>query len=332
MKTEIVPFTEDMVAEAAVLLAQRHQRQRQRLPHLPLRFEESEVAAQALTSLLQKPTTRGYAATRAGKLVAYLLGEWTAEPWGRCGWMRLPGSALAEGESPATLQDLYIRLGDDWTKQGVFIHHIYLSTADRDVIEAWFSLDFGKERIDAILDFREITIPPVSIPAGIEIRRAGPGDNALLSGLSHVIYQELAKAPYWHPTPPEVWPELAEGWAELADDPTLNIWLALEGDKAWGTIGFWAYEAAAEDMLASAKMSYLSVAATLEAARGRGIATALTWTGLAHCRDQGDAYCISNWISPNLSASRFWPRFGFQEVAYRLTRNLNPMIAWTRRD
>jgi GNAT superfamily N-acetyltransferase len=85
-------------------------------------------------------------------------------------------------------------------------------------------------------------------------------------------------------------------------------------------------------MLASAKMSYLSVAATLEAARGRGIATALTWTGLAHCRDQGDAYCISNWISPNLSASRFWPRFGFQEVAYRLTRNLNPMIAWTRRD
>jgi hypothetical protein len=35
-------------------------------------------------------------------------------------------------------------------------------------------------------------------------------------------------------------------------------------------------------------------------------------------------------ISPNLSASRFCPRFGYKEAAYRLTRNINPMIAWTR--
>ena len=332
MKIEILPFTSDMIAEAAVLLAQRHRRQQQRLPLLPRRFEETAIAEQALASLLQKETTNGYAAVRGGQMIAYLLGEWTVEAWGRCGWMRLPGSALVEGESMTVLQDLYVYLGDDWTKQDIFMHHIYLSTAERDIIEAFFSLDFGKERIDAILDFQEIIIPAIQIPPGIEIRRARPGDNALLSSLSHIIYQELGKAPYWHPTPPEVWADLAEGWAELADDPTVNVWLAMEGERAVSSIGFWAYEATAEDMLASPKMSYLSIAATLEEARGRGISTALTWTGLSHCRDQGDEYCISNWISPNLSASRFWPRFGFQEVAYRLTRTLNPMIAATRRN
>lgn len=330
MKTEILPFVPDMIAEAAALLAQRHRRQRQRLPLLPLRFEDEATAARALESLLQKQTTNGYAALREGQMVAYLLGAWTVEPWGRCGWIRLPGSALAEAESASTLQNLYVLLGDEWTKQGVFTHHIYLSTAEPDVIEAFFSLDFGKERIDAILDFQVATIPAIEKPSGIEIRRAAPGDNALLSSFSRIISQELAKAPYWHPTPPEVWPDLAEGWAELADDPTVNIWLAMEGEQALGMIGFWAYEATDKDMLAAPKMSYLSIAATREEARGRGISTALTWTGLAHCREQADDYCISNWISPNLAASRFWPRFGFQEVAYRLTRHINPMIAWTR--
>ena len=332
MKSEIVPFTSEMISAAADLLAKRHHCQRQRLPLLPLRFAETAVVGEALTSLLQKPTTSGHAAMRGGQMVAYLLGGWTVEPWGRCGWIHLPGSALAEGENAATLQNLYVLLGDDWTKRGVFMHHIYLSVAERDVIEAFFNLDFGKERIDAILDFRSIAIPEVEEPPGIEIRRAGPGDNDLLSSVSPIIFRELAKPPYWHPTPPETWAKIAEGWAELADEPEVNVWLAMESDRALGCIGFWAYEGSDEDMLSAPKMSYLSVAATREEARGRGIATALTWRGLEHCREQGDEYCISNWISPNLSASRFWPRFGFQEVAYRLTRNINPMIAWTRRD
>ncbi len=138
------------------------------------------------------------------------------------------------------------------------------------------------------------------------------------------------KPPYWHPTPPEVWDELREGWAEIADDTTMTAWLAIENGKALGMIGFYEQEQGDTDMLAAPKMSYLTVAATREEARGRGIATALTWTGLAHCKQNGDETCITNWISPNLAASRFWPRFGFKEVAYRLTKQINPMIAWTK--
>lgn len=334
MTTKIMPLTEDMLPEAGSLLAQRHRRHRQELPSLSKRFENIDVATTALTKLFENKQASGYAAFRNQKMVAYLLGDNTSEPWGRCGWVRLPGSALTPDESPMLLQDLYVKLGEDWVQRGVFIHHTYLSVAEPELVNAWFGLDFGKERIDAMLDMKELAIPPIKIPRGIKIRRAGKGDNSRLSGMSHIIFRELEKAPYWHPTPPEVWDELKEGWGELADDNTVDTWLALDGDETVSTIASWSTmhpdEDSETDMHADNNVVTFSVAATQPTARKRGIATAMTWMCLAHNREKGFEYCYTNWISPNLSASRFWPRFGFQEVAYRLTRNLNPMISWTR--
>ncbi|MCL4872037.1 MAG: GNAT family N-acetyltransferase [Anaerolineae bacterium] len=330
MKTEILPFRQEMITDAAALLAARHQRDRQTLSFLPPRFAELAEAETAVQSVLAKALSGGYAAARGGQIVAYLIGNWTVEPWGRCGWIWLPGSALSPGESAATLQDLYVRLGDDWVSSGVFYHRTYQGTADRKVIEAWFDLGFGKERIDAVSDFRQYDIPDIQIPDGVKIRRAGAGDEGILRELSPVIMRELAKAPYWHPTPPERWPELAEGYAELATDPEVRVWMATENGAALGIIGFWDERESAENMLVGPGYFTFSVAATRESARGRGIGSALCWTGLRHYRDEGYIYCYNNWISPNLSASRLWPRFGFQEAAYRLARNLNPMIAWTR--
>ncbi|GAB4425017.1 MAG: hypothetical protein Kow002_14550 [Anaerolineales bacterium] len=334
MKTKLLPFTQAMIPEAAELLAKRHQRERRVFPALPDRFENTDMTKKALTKLLEKKNTSGYAAMRNGKMVAYFIGATTIQPWGRCGWVYLPGSALAEGEPVETLQDLYVLLGDDWVKRGTFIHHAYLSKADQNLVEAWFNLDFGKERIEAILDVNKIEIPAIKVPEGIQIRRGGPGDNQRLGDMSHLIMRELEKSPYFHPTPPEDFPELREGWSELADDETVNVWLALEGDKTVATIATWATmhpdEDTDTDMFAAENTFTLSVAATRPERRGRGLMTALTWTCLQHGREQGYRYCYTNWISPNLAASRFWPRFGFREVGYRLTKQINPMIAWTR--
>jgi GNAT superfamily N-acetyltransferase len=334
MKIKILPFTKEMIPEAGDLLAKRHQRDRKILPILPDRFESVDVAEKAVKLLFEKKNTQGYTAFRNEKMVAYFMGTFTIQPWGRCGWVNLPGSALAEGESVETLQDLYVLLGDDWVKRGVFIHHSYLPAADQKLVNAWFNLDFGKERIDAILDLGKIEFPEIHIPEGIQIRRGGKGDNEHLAGMSHLIMRELEKSPYWHPTPPEDFPEFREGWSELADDQMVDIWLALEGDKTVSTIASWATMHPEEDtdmdMFADEKVFSFSVAATRPERRGQGIMTALKWTCLAHNRDQGFEYCYTNWISPNLAASRFWPRFGYQEVSYRLTKNVNPMIAWTR--
>lgn len=329
-KTKLLPFTKEMIPAAGKLLAKRHAGNRASLPLLPERFDDIQVATGAVEALWGKKFKNGYAAFRNRDMTAYLLGNPTTQPWARCGYVYLPGYALAEGESPAAIQDLYALLGDDWVRQGIFSHGLYISAADSQVIEALFDLGFGKERIDAILDFKQVEIPEIYIPDGIQIRRAGPGDNDHLAGMSHLIFRELEKAPYWHPTPPEVWEDLRDGWAELANDESVEVWLALEGDKTVGTIASWNEPELATEMLVGPKTFTFSVAATRPESRGRGIGAALTWTYLAHGREQGYEYCYTDWISPNLAASRYWPRFGFQEVAYRLSKQINPMISWTR--
>jgi hypothetical protein len=59
-----------MIPDASVLLAQRHRRNRIRLPELPPRFEEAQVTAKAIETLLAKKNAGGFAALRDGKLVA----------------------------------------------------------------------------------------------------------------------------------------------------------------------------------------------------------------------------------------------------------------------
>ncbi len=208
MKTENLPFTSEMIPAAAKLLSQRHQRNRRRLPLLPVRFEDPEVAVKAIEGLWQEKLKGGYAAFCNGTMQAYLIGETKTNPWGRAGYIYLAGYGLAGDESPRLLQDLYAMLGNDWVRKGCFDHYAYISAHETDMIAALFDLGFGKERVDALLDLRSLAIQDVEQPAGVTIRRAGPGDNEYLGSLSNIIFRALAQPPYWHPTVPEDWDEL----------------------------------------------------------------------------------------------------------------------------
>lgn len=330
MKTEYLPFRIEMIPEAGKLLAERHKCNRGRLPLLPSRFDEIQAATRAVDGLWKEKYTNGFAAFRAGRMIAYLIGKTSTNPWGRAGYVYLPGYAVEQEENPAAIQDLYALLGDHWVERGCFDHYLYISAADTEVIERLFDVGFGKERIDALLDLRTLEIPDVEEPNGVTVRKAGAGDNALVGSLSNVIFRSLAKAPYWHPTVPEDWHDLHEGWSELPDEKEWTIWMALEKHEALGTVGFRPEEETDTQMLASPRTVYLSVAATKPEARGRGISTVLSWHGLRQAQQEGYEICYSNWISPNLLASRFWPRFGFKDAAYRLAKKVSPMIAWAR--
>jgi GNAT superfamily N-acetyltransferase len=331
MKTEYVEFTEEMISDAGALLAKRHKSNRQELPLLPPRFLDPLIALQAVRTLWNSKTHKGYAAFCDGRMTGYLLGEFSIQTWGRSGYVYLPGYALSEDENPNIIQDLYALLGDEWVQQGVFNHYIYVAAADRHVIGSLFNVGFGKERVDALLDLSDIQIPELAQPEGISVRQAGAGDNENLAGLSHTIFRALAEAPYWHPTVPESWKDLREGWAELADDKEWTVWIALENGVPMGTVGFRPELEEDTQMLASPQTVYLSVVATNPEARGRGISTYLSWNGLKKAQEDGFRVCYTNWISPNLLAARHWPRYGFKEAAFRLAKKISPDIAWTRR-
>ena len=319
-----------MIPDASVLLAQRHNRNRIRLPELPVRFEEAQVTAKALETSLAKNNASGFVALRDGKLLAYLIGETTTQPWGRCGYIYLPGYGLAEGENPEIVQDLYALLGEEWNQKGCFNHYAYICAADMDIMDAWFTLGFGKERVDALLDLRTVEIPEVENPTGIEIRRVVKGDNDYLSSLSDTIWRHQTKAPRWHPMIPEEITKQSEGWAEIADSESDIAYLAFEGKEIVGSLAFYVEEEKDDDMTIPLHCRYMTAAAAKESVRRRGIGTTLTWHGLKQVRENGDEYCLTNWQSANLLAARFWPRFGFRPVAFRLARMINPIITWAK--
>ena len=336
MKTEYVPFRSEMIPEAGKLLAKRHIRNRQVLPLLPARYEDVEDASNAVENLWQSNFRNGYAAFRNGEMLAYLIGDFENQPWARSGYVYLPGYALAGGESVAILQDLYALLGEDWVKRGIFSHNLYISAADHDVIQGLFTIGFGQERVDALLDLRALEIPRLDEPEGLIIRRAGKGDEDHLGSLAYVMIDALSSAPYWLPITPESTISWKERWASRADDQEWMVWMALEKDTAVGTVAFLfqhltPLERDAEvQMLVSARTLTLGTAATRAEVRGRGIANLLTWRGLEQAQMDGFDACLVNWIGPNLLASRYWPRFGFQPAAYRLSKQIHPQIAWAR--
>jgi hypothetical protein len=320
-----------MIPEAGALLARRHKANRKELPLLPLRFQDPIIATQAVEAQWKGAGVNGFAAFCDGKMTAYIIGEFSVQPWGRSGYVSLPGYTLSEDTNPNTIQDLYALLGETWVRNGVFSHYLYISAADRHVVGSLFNVGFGKERIDALLDLSDLAIPDVPQPENISVRQAGAGDEENLANLSDTIFRALAEAPYWHPTMPEMWAELREGWAELADDKAWAVWMALENGVAVATAAFRPEWEDDTQMLASPQTTYLSVAATKPEARGRGICTYLTWQGLKQVQQDGFRVCYTNWISPNLLAARHWPRYGFKDAAYRLSKRIHPDIAWTRR-
>jgi GNAT superfamily N-acetyltransferase len=337
MKTEYLSFGSEMIPEAGKLLAKRHICNRQVLPLLPARYEDAEDASNALENLWQSKFRNGYAAFRNGEMLAYLIGDFEDQPWARSGYVYLPGYALAGGESVAILQDLYALLGEDWVRRGIFSHNLYISAADNDVIQGLFAIGFGQERVDALLDLRTLEIPSLDEPTGVIIRRAGKDDKDRAASVAYVMLNALASAPYWLPIAPEALDDFKERWSGRVDGNGVDgkdwtVWMALEQDQAVGTVTFFKNTEQENEvqMLLSPHTVYLATAVTKPEVRNRGIANLLTSRGLEEARREGFEICLINWVSPNLLASRYWPRFGFQEVAYRLSKQVNPMSAWAR--
>jgi ribosomal protein S18 acetylase RimI-like enzyme len=337
MKTEYLPFNGEMISEAGELLAKRHTCNRQVLPLLPERFEDPQAAARAVEGLWQAEYKNGYAAFRNGKMTAYLIGIFENMPWARSGYVYLHGYALADGVSVAVLQDLYALLGEDWVRQGIFSHNLYISAADKEVIQGLFCIGLGMERVDGLVDLRTLEIPILNKPHGITIRRAGSDDRDRAGSVAYVMLEALGSAPYWLPIVPEAYDDFKKRWSGRVDEKAEGgkdwaVWMALEQDRAVGTVAFFKnteqeYEV---QMLISPHTIYLATGATKPEVRNRGIASHLTWRGLAEARSEGFEICLVNWVSSNLLAARHWPRYGFQEVAYRLSKQVNPMSAWAR--
>ena len=145
---------------------------------------------------------------------------------------------------------------------------------------------------------------PVKLPAGLEIRRAGPEDRAVLEQMSDIIARHQALAPAWVATDSTTLGELREGFAELAADPDVTVWLAFQNGEAVGYQAFFEAPPAADDLITPERCGELKVAGTVPSARGIGVGSALTPTRAgtrAHQRARGMPYRLAR-AQPDLVA------------------------------
>jgi GNAT superfamily N-acetyltransferase len=326
----IEPFRAELLPQAAALLAAQVARRCRGNPALPARLEAPAAAEQVLASLWSQVQATGAAAMEGGRLAAYMIGAPKLQPvWGRNYWVHSPGLALAEGTPLAVIADLYAAVGARWVAQGAFYHFAMTPVADSEIVRAWFELAFGIEQVHAIADLRTVE-PPPPLPAGLTIRRAGAEDAETLAGFSDQIWRELLEAPVWGITLPESVAETRRGYAELASDSTVTVWMAESGGRIVAIQGYWEHDDP-DPILVPERSVTVSVVSTLPQERGKGHQTALTRHGLWQARQAGYDYCETDWRSANRAIARMLPRFGFRPSAYRLVRRVDARIAWASR-
>lgn len=331
MAVQILPFQPGLLADAGTLLAERHRQDRVSFPELPQRFKDPVIAQAAVNAVWNRTHASGVAALDAGRLVGYLIGDMPTERrelWERTAWIRLAGCAIAPDQGVGLAAELYAALASRWVAYGCFAHLVFISVADPNLVQAWFTLSFGIEQVYALLTLQDNhPTAPVESP-GLEIRLATPDDREALGGMSQIIRRHLAQAPVWGVSLPEEDEEYRTGHASMVDDPTATVWLAFRQGRAVGFQAYFPAEPTGEDLTVPARCIELSVAGTIASARGQGVGRALTQRGLTHAIENGYLYCLADWRGTSLLAGRFWPRRGFRPVAYRLVRRIDTRIAW----
>lgn len=329
---EILPFTDEMLAEAARVLAGQQGRLRQAFADLPARFANQTAAMAAVQSLWAKKDSEGFGAFDDGRMVAFLTGRRLLDnPFiVRGGWVDLAGCAYDAGFGVEIMRDLYAALGRWWVSQGIFSHIVMASVFDADLLQAMFSLGFGIEQVHGLINLDQVRPQKALLPPNMEIRRVEAQDRQALADLSRLIWQEQVGPPVWGVMLPEVVGKTAAGWAGLVDDEAAIVWLGLIDGRVMGMQAYWPVDDHQDALYIPDRCLNLSVAATRPEARGRGLGTMMTQTGLAFAHQEGFYFCEADWRSTNLQASRFWPKRGFQAVVYRLARRIDDRIAWAK--
>ncbi len=157
----------------------------------------------------------------------------------------------------------------------VYLDHYVVVPAAEDVLAAWYSLSFAQQQVHARL---ALELAPLPEPDGFTLRIGGPEDLDLAMELAFVIFDHQASAPTWAgaPAPPEE--DARASYAEyLAEDGVAYFVAEREGEPLGHLILERVDDAETE----------LTIAATVPAARGLGVGTALTRYALAWAWEQG---------------------------------------------
>jgi len=323
---EIVPFDREHLADASVLVSSRHARLRASEGALPDRWCDPAQARTLVDAAFTADGATGVAAIADGRVNGFLIGAPRFDPpWDRSAWVEMAGHAVVEDQA-----DLARDLFAAWSKEilsslGIVRYLVNVPAADPSAIDAWHQLDFGQMHAYGLRssDARDLG-PPA---AGLRIRRATSDDAGIMRATSEVIWREQVGPPSWSPITPERIAGLRADYVEelVAEDGL--VWIAedaVSGEALGVTVSY----RLDPDLDVPDDNMKLASTTTFPAARRRGVARALLRTVLDHAASVGAGWCVTDWRTSSLLASRAWPALGFRRTRIRLERRIDERITW----
>ncbi|MCK9520265.1 MAG: GNAT family N-acetyltransferase [Dehalococcoidia bacterium] len=334
---QVRPFHFDDVGAAALLLAERHQRDRSRLPLLSKTFDSPEECAAVLRHTMQTERAFGVVALAGDRPVGFLLAEKQLHAPTSLAAQFIPpytlgfplhGHAVADGHSATEIYRLmYGEVAARGVERGFFAHRAYVIPGDRDTEEAWVNLGFGRALVCAVRD----TSPLASVPANgeIEIHQATSEDIDVVMRLEHANMVHHFGSPIFWPYLHETMNAAREYQQALLSDPENAHFVAYRNGEPQGMDTFnppdWV-----SPLLQSGRSIYLFQGVVEESARGNGVGKLLLDRSMSWAREQGYEQCILHFASANASGSAFWLSQGFVPVEYAMTRHIDERIGWAR--
>ena len=316
---EIRPIEAGDLDAAAVLLADRHRRHRLGEPILDPAYEEPGAARAEIEKLLAVEGAQGWVALRDGDVTGFIVGIGKdAKLWGPNVWVEPAGHAARDA---ATLRRLYAVAAATWVADGRKNHHVLVPASDAELVDAWFSLDFGQQHIHAVREN-----PPASfgvVPRSeLVIRPPVREDIPALAELELVLPRHSPLSPLFSPVPIQPVEEIIEEIEGDFDGPDFTWFVAEHEGKVVGqAVGCALTRSSTNAGLMRPKgASFLGYAAVFPEARGVGAGRALGEAYLAWSRDAGYASAFTDWRSTNLEADRTWRALGFRPAFRRLHR------------
>jgi GNAT superfamily N-acetyltransferase len=312
----VIPFAEEHLDDAALLLAERHRLHRLAEPLLDPRFEAREAARAEIELLWRGDGSSGAVAMRAGRVVGYLLGfRRNDHPWGPNMWVEPAGHAAQQAED---VRDLYALAAAPWVEAGRIAHYVLVPASDTALVDAWFRLGFGQQHVHALREAP--AAPPAGLPDGV--RRATRDDIEALARLDLVLPEHQALSPVFSSGGLQTMDEALQEWEDGIDDPAFaNFVVELDGRVVGSAIACSVDESSLHGSVARPHdAGFLGFAAVLPEARGHGLGRALGEAVTGWAAQAGYRTVVTDWRMTNLLSSRTWPRLGFRPVFLRLHR------------
>lgn len=313
MKTEIVPFTDNHLEDAARLVSRRYQALLLSEPLLPSKYAQTNQ----LLPLLQDACAAGpaVAALRGSRLVGfiagYLLQDFLGQP---AAFSPELCNAADLDDSLRLYTDMYSRLSAEWAGQGYRCHLVSLPANDQAGIQGWHWLGFGMIAADGVRSLESVPQPD----AGADIRRADVQDAPVIMALDRALNAYLGGPPIFYPQGESRDLAFYTGWLS---DPQNAFWLAYQGDEPAAYMGFGPASADSCMVIVDEGTCSIPGAYTTPYARGRGVGAALLNQGLAWARQQGYQRSHVDFETANPLGRRFWKRF-YNPVCLTLLRRI----------